>query len=132
MTRQQHSGIQSCQGFSRYLQRTLYWLLGLANRQTAFDTLIHSQLLSSEMLVNYHLALFPPDVLIRPDMPGIGLFSMERISVAIQAGEHAARRVKPQLERLVRNPLPTRRSRQTPSFIIASPRSDETGLNQNR
>lgn len=109
------------QGFSRYLQRTLYWLLGLANRQTAFDTLIHSQLLSSEMLVNYHLALFPPDILIRPDMPGIGLFSMERISVAIQAGEHAARRFEPQLERLVRNPLPTRRSRQVPSFIIASP-----------
>lgn len=117
--------IEGGEGFSKYLQRALYWLLGLGSRQTAFDTFLQSQLLSSEMLVSYHLALFPPDVLIRPDMPGIGLFSMERISVAIQAGEHAARRVKPQIEALVRNPLPLRRSRQLPSFVVASPRLDQ-------
>jgi NTE family protein len=118
--------IEETEGFSRYLQRTLHWLLGLANRQRVFDTFLQSQLLSSEMLVNYHLALFPPDVLIRPDMPGIGLFSMERISVAIRAGEHAAHRVKPQLEALVKNPLPRHRSRQLPTFVVASPRPDNT------
>jgi NTE family protein len=113
--------IDETQGFSRYLRRTLHWLLGLSNRQTAFDTFVHSQLLSSEMLVSYHLALFPPDVLIRPDMPGIGLFSMERMSIAIQAGEHAARQVKPQLAALAKNPLLARRSRRMPAFIVASP-----------
>lgn len=122
--------VEGGEGFSRYLQRTLHWLLGLANRQKAFDTFLQSQLFSSEMLVNYHLALFPPDVLIRPDMPGIGLFSMERMSVAIRAGEHAARRVKPQLEALVRNPLYARRSRKMPSFIRVSPRPDETGADK--
>jgi NTE family protein len=122
--------IDETQGFSRYLQRTLHWLLGLANRQTAFDTFVHSQLLSSEMLVSYHLALFPPDVLIRPDMPGIGLFSMERMSIAIQAGEHAARQVKPQLAALARSPLLARRSRRMPSFIIASPRLEKADIDQ--
>jgi len=78
-------------------------------------------LLSSEMLVNYHLALFPPDVLIRPDMPGIGLFSMEKISVAIQAGERAARQVQPQLQALVRSPLPPKKSYKPPPFVSAPP-----------
>lgn len=124
--------IEEGEGFSRVVQRALYWLLGLGSRQTAFDTFLQSQLLSSKMLVNYHLALFPPDVLIRPDMPGIGLFSMERIAVAIQAGERAARRVRPQLEALVRNPLTTRRSRQPLSFVVALPRPDEAGPDQPR
>lgn len=108
-------------GFSKYLQGTLHWLLGLGRRQTAFDTFVQSQLLSSEMLVNYHLALFPPDVLIRPDMPGIGLFSMEKISVAIQAGERAARQMQPQLQALVQSLLPPRKSHRPPPFVAAPP-----------
>ncbi|MBN1427005.1 MAG: patatin-like phospholipase family protein [Anaerolineae bacterium] len=108
-------------GFSKYIQRTLHWLLGLGGRQTAFDTLLQSQMISSEVMVNYHLALFPPDVLIRPNMPGIGLFSMEKISVAIRAGERAARQSLPQLRALVRSPLPPRKSRALPSFVTVPP-----------
>jgi NTE family protein len=109
------------QGVSKYLRRTFYWLLGLANRQMAFDSFIRSQMVSAQTLVTYHLALFPPDILIRPDMPGIGLFSMEKMSVAIQAGESAARQVRPQLQTLVRNLLSLPKRRRAPSFVIAAP-----------
>ena len=108
-------------GFSKYLQGTLHWLLGLGRRQTAFDIFVHSQLLSSEMLVDYHLALFPPDVLIRPNMPGIGLFSFEKIPVAIRAGEQAAQQVYPQLRALAHSLLLPRKPRKPPTLQIAMP-----------
>jgi NTE family protein len=80
------------QTFSKYLERALYWLLDLSKRQEAFDTFSRALLLSYDTLVHYQLAAYPPDVLIRPYMPGIGLFSMELIPQAIQAGEDEARR----------------------------------------
>jgi NTE family protein len=113
--------MDSDQGVSKYLRRTFYWLLGLANRQMAFDAFIRAQIVSSQTLVSYHLALFPPDILIRPDMPGIGLFSMEKISVAIRAGEVAAQQVRPRLQTLAKNPLPLPRSRRASSFVVAPP-----------
>ncbi len=76
--------------FSKYLQRALYWLLNLSRRQAAFDVFVQSILLSYHMLTEYELALYPPDVLIRPRVGEVGILAMERITETIEAGEHAA------------------------------------------
>lgn len=76
--------------FNKYLQRALYWLLNLSRRQAAFDVFVQSILLSYHMLTEYELALYPPDVLIRPQVGQVGILAMERITETIEAGEHAA------------------------------------------
>lgn len=115
--------LEETQGFSKYFQRAFYWLLDLAHRQLAFDTFVNSTLLASDLLVHYQLAVFPPDVLIRPDMPRIGLFSVERIPEAIRAGEQAARQVKSQLEALVKNPFYRRKPHELPPYVVVPPDS---------
>jgi NTE family protein len=97
------------QAFSRYLERALYWLLDLSQRQVAFDTFSRALILSYDTLVQYQLAAYPPDILIRPYMPGIGVFSMELIPLAIEAGEAAAKRSAHKLKRM--NSLFYQRSR---------------------
>lgn len=89
--------------FSRRLQRVLYWLLNLSKRQTAFDVFIQSTILSYNALVQYELAAYPPDVLIRPDIPNVGLMSMERLPETIEPGEAAAREAAPAIQQLVQN-----------------------------
>lgn len=88
------------QTLGKYLERALYWLLDLSRRQEAFDTFSRALIFSYDTLVQYQLAAYPPDVLIRPYMPGIGLFTPELIPLAIEAGEAAARRFARKLKRL--------------------------------
>ncbi len=94
------SALDNVRTFSKQLYRALYWLLNLSQRQTAFEIWMESAALSHYTLSQYHLAMFPPDVLIQPEMPGIGLFSMECIDDAIAAGERAALAAKPQILKL--------------------------------
>ncbi len=89
---------------SRRLQRLLYWLLNLSNRQSAFDTLIQSTMLSYRTLVRYELAAYPPDVLIRPDLPALGLMAMENILDTVPAGREAALESAPAIRALMRRP----------------------------
>ncbi len=93
-------GFSSGPSFSRYLERAFYWLLDLSRRQNAFDTSVRANMLTHDTLVEYQLAVCPPDVLIRPDMPGIGLLSMDRIQEAILLGEQSAREQIGELKRL--------------------------------
>jgi NTE family protein len=88
---------------AKQVQRALYWLLSLSKRQAAFDTLVESIQLSFSMLVHYQLALFPPDVLIRPVIPDtVKVLSMERMREAAEAGERAARQMIPQIRAIMR------------------------------
>lgn len=88
--------------FSKYFERAFYWLLDLSKRQRAFETVAQAYRLSYQTLTQYQVAIFPPDVLIRPDMPDIGLFSMEHIPDAIRAGEQAARDRRDDLKKIMR------------------------------
>lgn len=88
--------------FSRNFERAFYWLLHFSNRQRAFDAAVQAYRLSSKTLTGFQLALFPPDVLIQPDMPDIGLFSTDRIAEAVAAGERAAQAKRAAIKALMR------------------------------
>lgn len=108
--------------FSKRLQRILYWVLNLSKRQTAFDVLIRSNILSYRMLTQYELAEYPPDVLIRPDLPQIGLIAMEHMSRTIAPGEAAAREVIPDIRRLMtRLRRPNVRGQKLPGLTVLEP-----------
>lgn len=102
--------------FSKYFERAFYWLLDLSKRQRAFETVVQAYHLSYQTLTRYQLALFPPDVLIQPDMPHIGLFSTDRIPEAIHAGERAARACHADLQKIMR-PLYFRRRRRPDGLV---------------
>jgi NTE family protein len=88
---------------AKQVQRALYWLLSLSKRQAAFDTLVESSRLSFSMLVHYQLAMFPPDVLIRPVIPdNVKVLSMERMREAAKAGKRAARQMAPQIRAIMK------------------------------
>lgn len=87
--------------FSKRLQRILYWLLDLSNRQAVFDVFIRSNILSYRVLTEYELAAYPPDIFIQPDVGPIGILSMERMRETIVPGEEAARQVLPEIRRLM-------------------------------
>lgn len=105
--------------FSKRLQRILYWVLNLSRRQTAFDVLIQSNILSYRTLTQYELATYPPDVLIKPDLPHIGLIAMEHMSRTIPPGEEAARKAAPDIRRLMsRRRRPKVRAPKLPSLTV--------------
>lgn len=89
---------------SKRFQRVLYWLLDLSNRQRTFDVSIRSAMLTQHMLTQYELSLFPPDVLIHPDIPGIGLMAFERWEETVALGEAAARAVQERIGEIMRRP----------------------------
>ncbi len=107
--------------FSKRLQRLLYWLLNLSRRQEAFDIFIQSAIVSYQTLVSYELANYPPDVLIRPDLPPLGLLAMERSLSAVESGEEAARKAAPRIRALIRPPYfrPARPGYPLPPLVIA-------------
>jgi NTE family protein len=86
--------------FNAQLQRALYWLLSLSKREAAFETWLRSAMLTNDKLSEYHLQLFPPDILIQPAMPKIGLFTMEFLEDAIRAGVEAALALAPEICKL--------------------------------
>jgi NTE family protein len=94
--------LENVRSLNAQVQRALYWLLSLSKREMAFETWIKSAMLTNDRLTDYHLAAFPPDVLIQPAMDAIGLFSMEMIASAIVAGEEAARESQPEISKLLR------------------------------
>jgi predicted acylesterase/phospholipase RssA len=93
--------LENVRNLNIQVQRALYWLLSLLRREQAFETWIKSAMLTNGYLTDYHLAAFPPAVLIRPNMEEVGLFSMEMIASAIIAGEDAARQSQPEIRKLV-------------------------------
>ncbi len=105
--------------FSKQLERTLYWLLSLSRRQAAFDTMIRATMLSYRMLAQYELKLFPPDVLIRPEVHKVGLFSMEQVLETIEIGEQAAIDQARRIQAVARRPFRAvrRRSYQLPDIL---------------
>ena len=111
---------------AKQVQRALYWLLSLSKRQAAFDTLVESSQLSFSMLVHYQLALFPPDVLIRPVIPDtVTVLSMEQMREAAKAGERAARQMSPQIRAVMKRRRWRRATRYTlPPLITAQPYPD--------
>lgn len=92
--------------FSKRLQRILYWLLNLSHRQAAFDVLIQANMLSYSTLVKYELAAYPPDILLTPELPPVGLLAMERLRDTITPGEQAAREVIDDIRRIIQLPPP--------------------------
>ncbi len=102
--------LQNVGALSKQISRALYWLLGLSHRRPVFDVWVQSAMLVHEAITACQLSQFPPDILIRPALDGIGLFSMERIPEAIRAGESAGRDVQREIERLTRRVLPRRRT----------------------
>ena len=64
----------------------------------------------SRRLTEYSLQLHPPDLLLRPEAGGIGLFAFDLSSVAFQAGVACARAALPQLIALAQ-PKPSGRVR---------------------
>lgn len=115
-------GLDSMGTFNKYLQRAFYWLLSLSRRQTAFDTVMQSMNYSQNLLVQYHLTMFPADVLIAPNLAGIGLFSMEAMAEAALAGEQAARQHQAEIKKLLKRRY--RRSRQSPSWPLMTVAQD--------
>jgi NTE family protein len=83
------------------MERALYWLLSLANRKVAFGTMTTSIIYSYHLLVQYHLSLFPPDVLLRVVMPDIELFSIEMMHKAAEEGEAVARQHQSEIRSLI-------------------------------
>jgi len=88
--------------FSKQLERALYWLLSLSRRQQAFDTWVQASIYSNQMLADYQTSLFPPDVLIKPDLPNIGMLALDDIHSAIEAGRIAAQAQADRVIRLMR------------------------------
>ncbi|HOA25111.1 MAG: patatin-like phospholipase family protein [Aggregatilineales bacterium] len=108
--------------FSKRLQRILYWLLSLSHRQVAFDVLMQANILSYATLVKYELAAYPPDVLIRPTLPPVGLIAMEHLRDTIEPGERAAREVADDIRRVMQQPHPVDvDSTPLPRLVIADP-----------
>lgn len=103
--------------FAQRVRRALYWLLSLSRRDAAFDVLMRSSMLSLRVLEMYHLAAFPPTVLIRPALGDIGLFDMHRTNEAIDAGEREGRKAMSELKKLTaRSWLPQRHRPKRPSL----------------
>ncbi len=96
-----HLGIEEAGTANQRFQRALYWVLDLAKRQAAFDTMVNSSVMSSQVLVDYQLALYKPDVLIKVDLPGVGLMSFDRLTPVIEKGESTARQVAGEIEQVV-------------------------------
>jgi NTE family protein len=101
--------------FSKNLQRALYWLLNLSHRQAVFDTAIRSMMLSFRTLSQYEMALYPPDVLLRPDIPHVGLLALERATDTMAAGEQAARSAAEEIRAMMRRGY--RRQRRGPGRL---------------
>lgn len=96
-----HLGIEEAGAANQRFQRALYWVLDLAKRQAAFDTMVNSSVMSSQLLVDYQLALYKPDVLIKVDLPGVGLMSFDRLQPVIETGERTARMRVSEIEQVV-------------------------------
>lgn len=79
--------------FNRYLERSRF-TQGLNLLMGAIDV-------GGVMLTDMILAADPPDVLIRPDVRGIGLLDDIETRIVVRLGEHAAEAVLPELERTV-------------------------------
>ncbi len=110
--------------FSKRLQRLLYWLLNLSRRQEAFDIFIQSTILGYRTLAAYEIAAYPPDVLIVPALPPLGLLAMEHTLSAAASGEEAARQAAPRIKALIRPPYlrPARPSQPLPPLVTADGR----------
>jgi len=89
---------------SKRFERVLYWLLNLSNRQQAFDVTMRSTMLTQHLLTRYELSLYPPDVLIGVQVPGVGLMAFERWEETVGLGEDAARAVEHRLRAIMRRP----------------------------
>ena len=89
---------------SKRFERVFYWLLSLSNRQQAFDVSMRSTMITQHLLTQYELSLFPPDVLIKVEVPGIGLMAFERWEETVALGEEAARRVEPRIRAMMKRP----------------------------
>src|SRR5690606_30671660 len=72
----------------------------------AFDVLIQANMLSYSTLVKYELAAYPPDILLTPELPPVGLLAMERLRDTITPGEQAAREVIDDIRRIIQLPPP--------------------------
>lgn len=71
--------------------------------QSAYD----AAELSARRMIDYALQLNPPDLILRPEVGGIGLFAFDLADEAYRLGEAAARAALPQLEALARpRPVP--------------------------
>jgi NTE family protein len=92
------------------IQRALYWLLSLSKREKAFETWVRSAMLTGDALAHYQLQTHPPDILLRPHMPNIGLFSMEMLQQAINAGENCAKAMEPDIRQLLQQRYYVRKS----------------------
>jgi NTE family protein len=109
-------GLDELSRFSNQASRAFYWLLSLSRRQQAFDTLVAATSLSYHTLVQYELILYPPDVLLQPDVGAVGLLALDHIPETVEAGTSAAREATPRIRRLMRS---TFRNRSRPSRGMA-------------
>jgi NTE family protein len=102
---------------NRQLHRMLNWAVRFTNREVMVDTWIRSAMLPASKLSQFLLAACPPDVMIKPEMGGISLLSMNRVAETFKVGENAAN------EKLseIRNLLRTRRTprKEVPKYLPA-------------
>jgi NTE family protein len=66
-------------------------LLGRDRRMTGMQTMMRSLEIMQFQMTETRLAMFVPDLILRPKLDGIGLFSFNREKDAIKAGEEVAR-----------------------------------------
>lgn len=103
--------------FGARLQRLLGWLVNASHRQMVIDAFIQGSILSHNLLVSYELMAFPPDVLIKPDLPAIGLLGLDRIVDSIEPGEEAARAAIPRIRALLNRRRMPRRGYPLPPLV---------------
>ncbi len=92
------------------VQKAFYWLLKNSKRRVAFEVLMNTVTYSQAVMVQYHLTLFPPDILIAPEMPDLSGLQVTRLREAADAGEQAARQVQAEIESLKKRRIFRRRN----------------------
>lgn len=103
------------------IQRALYWLLSLSKREKAFETWVRSAMMTSDALVHFQLQVAPPDVLLRPHMPKIGLFSMDMLQQAIDAGENCTKAAEGDIRQLLQQRYHVRKAPARRRKILSLP-----------
>lgn len=124
-----HLALDNIRTLNAQIQRALYWLLSLSKREKAFEIWIRSAMLTGDALAQIQLQACPPDILLRPHMPNIGLFSTEMLQQAIDAGEACASSSEMEIRQLLQQRYHTRKSPKVRQAIISVPMDNHLRAN---
>lgn len=112
------SALSDLRSINRQAHRAVQWLLNVSKKHYGVVELcVKSMHMPSDLLAEHYLELFPPDVLIKPDISAVPILEMEMVPHSVAAGERAAREVQPQIEALLKR-RGWKRSKALPSMLI--------------